>query len=469
MHHPRKNSHSCKHLPTQSSAASPCSSFSDIPSNIHSIILAALRSTRTHGVLVEGTSGSTGISLASLCCSRGHAVIVVMPDDQSRQKSDFLRRLGCGVIVVANCGISNPDHYVNVARRVWEWLQVERRYDGHYAETREGTGPQRNAEGGDVPTGGLEGNARMATPPPRTIRAAFMNQFENLANLQSHYETTGPEIYAQLEGNVDAFVMSAGTGGTLVGIGGYLKEKWYQDRPAATAPGSGRAPSSPSPPRIVLVDPPGSSLFNKVKHGVAYATQQSEQRLRRHRYDTLAEGIGLDRVTANFGLGCESIDWDSGCVDAGGKGRGAAAFGDRLAARARGTAAAGAAGRAPPSPGSPVVDDALAITDQQAVHVAHYLLRHEGLFVGASTAMNVAGALRVAAHLPPGSHVVTVVCDVGARHTGRFWNRKFISEERGLVWPGDAGEDGDGGVLAPDDLLQLLGINGDETPGLPAK
>ena len=70
---------------------------------------------------MEGTSGSTGISLASLACTRGHGTVVVMPDDQSSQKSDLLRRLGAGVLVVRNCSISKPSHYVNVARRVWDW------------------------------------------------------------------------------------------------------------------------------------------------------------------------------------------------------------------------------------------------------------------------------------------------------------------------------------------------------------
>ncbi|EED86652.1 hypothetical protein THAPSDRAFT_38294, partial [Thalassiosira pseudonana CCMP1335] len=274
-----------------------------------------------------GTSGSTGISLSSISSSRGHASIVVMPDDQSSQKKEFLQRLGCGVVVVKNCSISNPGHYVNVARRVWELVE-----------------------------------------PPRLLKAAFMNQFENLANVQSHYSTTGPEIYNQLYGKVDAFIMSAGTGGTLVGVGGYLKDRWWRDQPL-------QQQSLSSPPKNILVDPPGSSLYNKVKYGVAYAPQQSEQRLRRHRYDTIAEGIGLDRVTGNFGLGCESI----------------------------------------------IIDDALSITDQQAVYMAHYLLRHEGLFVGSSSAMNIAGALIVASTMPPGSNVVTVVCDGGQRHTARFW------------------------------------------------
>ena len=105
---------------------------SNIPDDIHAAIVTALHNTKTHGILIEGTSGSTGISLASLACTRGHGIIVAMPDDQSNQKKEFLEKLGCGVVVVKNCSISNPGHYVNVARRIWEWLNVERRYDDYY-------------------------------------------------------------------------------------------------------------------------------------------------------------------------------------------------------------------------------------------------------------------------------------------------------------------------------------------------
>ena len=247
-------------------------SFAIVPPNIHAAILTAVNNSKTHGIIIEGTSGSTGIALASISSSRGHGVIVVMPDDQSSQKREFLERLGCDVVVVKNCSISNPGHYVNVAKRIWEWIEGERRYDEYLWISL-----QCNCE---------ERNGRTATKSdiPKLIKAAFMNQFENLANLHSHYTTTGPEIFHQLHGEVDAFVMSAGTGGTIVGVGGYLKDNyWYKQH--ANSTGNHRAP-----PRVVLVDPPGSSLYNKVKFGVAFAPQQSEQKLRRHRYDTLAEG-----------------------------------------------------------------------------------------------------------------------------------------------------------------------------------
>jgi cysteine synthase A len=203
-----------------------------------------------------------------------------------------------------------------------------------------------------------------------------MNQFENPANYMAHYKTTGPEIYAQImkdnttQQSLHAFVMSCGTGGTLSGVGRYLKE---QD------------PSI----RIILVDPPGSCLYNKVKYGVAFTKEQRERSLKRHRYDTIAEGIGLDRITSCVQFGLD------------------------------------------------VIDDAVRVSDQEAVDMAHWILKQEGLFVGSSSAMNLVGAVRTAKQLPEKSNIVTIVCDSGQRHLTRFWNRDFIVNQQGLQWPGD--------------------------------
>jgi len=164
-------------------------------------------------------------------------------------------------------------------------------------------------------------------------------------------------------------------------------------------------------------------LYNKVKFGVAYASQMSEQRLRRHRYDTLAEGIGLDRITANFGLGCIDISWSK---DGG-------SFQRKVDLSMDENAVTSSCNKTLVHQ-SRIIDDAISITDQQAVYMAHYLLRHEGIFVGSSTAMNIVGALYAAKDMPSGSNIVTVVCDGGQRHTSRFWSKTFI-EEWGLVWP----------------------------------
>lgn len=282
------------------------------------------------GVVVEGTSGSTGIALAALCAARGYRCVIVMPDDQAEEKRALLRQFGAEVRVVRPAAIANPDHYVNVARRLALDLN-------------------REAGGG----GG--------------VCALFTDQFETPSNKRAHVDGTGAEIWAQTKGKVDAFVMSAGTGGTIAGVSQVLKART-----------GGKV-------RIVLADPPGSSLYNLVKHGVCWAPEQAEKRVRKHRYDSVAEGIGLDRVT-----------WQL----------------------------AGAA-----------IDDAVRVSDQEALHVAHYLMRHEGLFVGSSSAMNLVAALRYSMALPPGSVVVTVLCDSGQRHQTRFWNPGFVAEQYGLSWP----------------------------------
>lgn len=289
-------------------------------------LVEAMRHSKTGGLVVEGTSGSTGIALALLAASRGHACLVCLPDDQAQEKQDVLRTIHAVVHVVPTASIANPSHYVNIARRAAE----------------------RAKEAG--------------------IAALFVDQFENLDNYNVHYQFTGLEILRQCP-SVDAFCMSAGTGGTLAGVARYLKER---RRHCYT----------------VLVDPPGSSLYSKIEHGVAFTHQQREQSLRRHRYDTIAEGIGLDRMTANLAAGLEMID------------------------------------------------AAILVGDQQALDMAHWLLEEEGLWVGSSSAMNVVGAVRTAMRLPAGSSVVTIVCDGGQRHRTRFWNADFC-RQWGLEWPGD--------------------------------
>ncbi len=136
--------------------------------------------------------------------------------------------------------------------------------------------------------------------------------------------------------------------------------------------------------QVVLADPTGSSLLQKVLFNVCYTHQQAERTIRKHRYDSIVEGVGLDRVTKNF----EAADIDTG----------------------------------------------VHISDQVIVNTAHWLLRHEGLFVGSSSAMNVAAAVQTAKRLGPGKKIVTVICDSGNRHLSRFWNPEYLAAND-LVWP----------------------------------
>ena len=136
----------------------------------------------------------------------------------------------------------------------------------------------------------------------------------------------------------------------------------------------------------MLADPEGSSLFHRVKHGVCYTAQQAEKVVKKHRHDSIVEGVGLDRITCNFQLAS--------------------------------------------------INDAEKISDQEILETAHWLLREEGLFVGSSSAMNVAAACRVAMTLPENSLIVTIICDNGQRHLSRFWNPDYI-QKYNLSWPPD--------------------------------
>ncbi|KAK9475075.1 tryptophan synthase beta subunit-like PLP-dependent enzyme [Dipodascopsis tothii] len=260
----------------------------------------------------EGTSGSTGISLAMLCRAKGYRAHICLPDDTSAEKIGLLERLGAVVEKVPPASIVDRRQYVNAARA------------GAAAVC---------AAGG---------------------RAVFADQFENEANWRTHYDHTGPEIYRQAGGRVDAFVAASGTGGTISGVARYLKQVLPDVR-------------------VVLADPQGSGLFNKIKYDVMFDVREREGTRRRHQVDTIVEGVGLNRLTRNFDVGRR------------------------------------------------LVDDAERVSDAAALLMARFLVEQDGLFVGSSTAVNCVAALRVARALGPGHVVVTVLCDSGARHLSKFW------------------------------------------------
>jgi cysteine synthase A len=181
---------------------------------------------KTGGTVVEGTAGNTGIGFAHLCNARGYRCVIVMPDNQSPEKAALLRTLGAEVQVVKTVPYSNPDHYQKLAPRV-----------------------------------------------AQEIRGAVCgNQFDNTANRDAHFATTGPEIWHDTDGRLDAFVCATGTGGTLGGVSRSLKEL-----------SNGRV-------RIVLADPMGSALYQWVKTGELKSAGSS----------AVTEGIGIGRVTANL-------------------------------------------------------------------------------------------------------------------------------------------------------------------------
>jgi cysteine synthase A len=177
------------------------------------------------GTVVEGTAGNTGIGLAHVCNARGYKCIIVMPDNQAAEKYQIIEALGADLRKVPAVPYSNPNQYQKVAGRLAQ----------------------------EVPD------------------AIWANQFDNTANRDAHFESTGPEIWADTGGNIDAFCAATGTGGTLAGVARFLKSK-----SAAV--------------RIVLVDPPGSALYHYFKDG----------ELKTDGGSSITEGIGTGRVTANL-------------------------------------------------------------------------------------------------------------------------------------------------------------------------
>jgi cysteine synthase A len=174
--------------------------------------------------VVEGTAGNTGIGLAHICAERGYRCIIVIPDNQSPEKMELLRTLGAEVRPVPAKPYVSPDNYQKIA-------------------------------------------ARLAAELPNAIWA---NQFDNVVNRHAHYETTGPELWRDTDGRIDAFTCAVGTGGTLAGVSRYLKQ-------------------CSSSVRIVLADPKGSALYNWIKTGELKAEGSS-----------ITEGIGTTRITANL-------------------------------------------------------------------------------------------------------------------------------------------------------------------------
>jgi cysteine synthase A len=184
---------------------------------------------RKGGVIVEGTAGNTGIGLALVANAMGFRTVIVIPETQSQEKKDMLRMQGAQLIEVPAVPYSNPNNYVKVSGRIAEHLAKE------------------------DPNG-----------------AVWANQFDNVANRQGHIDTTGPEIWKQTEGKVDAFTCAVGTGGTLAGVGMALKER-------------------NSKIQIALADPMGAALYSYYKTGALKAEGTS-----------ITEGIGQGRITANL-------------------------------------------------------------------------------------------------------------------------------------------------------------------------
>lgn len=265
------------------------------------------------GTIVEGTAGNTGIGLAMVGRALGYRVVIVFPRTQSREKAAAIRLMGAELIEVDAVPYANPNHYA--------------RYSGQLAQEMNASEPHG---------------------------AIWANQFDNTANRRVHAETTGPEIWTQTGGKVDAFVAAVGSGGTIAGVSDYLKSQ----KPDV---------------RIVLADPGGAALYGYYAHGELKADGNS-----------ITEGIGQSRITKNL--------------------EGA------------------------------VIDDAFRIPDEEALETLYDLVMYEGLCLGGSAGINIAGAVRMARKLGPGHTIVTILCDHGSRYQSKLYNPDFL-REKGLPTP----------------------------------
>src|SRR5262245_42347898 len=259
------------------------------------------------GVIVEGTAGNTGIGLALVGNARGYRTVIVIPDTQSQEKKDMLRLCGAELREVPAVPYKDPNNYVHVSERTAKEL------------------------------GGF-----------------WANQWDNTANRDGHYRSTGPEIWEQTDGRVDGFTCAIGTGGTLAGVSRYLKEKNPRIRTVAS-------------------DPMGAAMYSWFKRKEIKSEGSS-----------VTEGIGLGRVTKNV-------------------------EGAQL-------------------------DDAYQIPDAEALPFIFDLLKHEGLCIGGSSGINVAGAVRLAKELGPGHTVVTILADSGTRYQSKLFNPAFL-KAKGLPCP----------------------------------
>jgi cysteine synthase A len=261
---------------------------------------------RPGGLVVEATAGNTGIGLAVVANARGYRTLIVIPETQSQEKKDMLRLCGAELVEVPALPYGNPNNYQHVGRRLAEELK-------------------KSEKNGVI----------------------FADQWNNLDNSKAHYVSTGPEIWEQTDGKVDAFICSVGTGGTLAGTAAFLREKKKDIV-------------------IGLADPHGAAMYNLFAHGKAKASEGG----------SITEGIGLGRVTPII----ESLK----------------------------------------------VEKPYLISDEEALPIVFELLEHEGLSLGGSTGINVAGAIRLAGDLGPGHTIVTILADGGARYQSKLFNPDFL-------------------------------------------
>ena len=265
------------------------------------------------GIIVEGTAGNTGIGLAVVGNALGYETVIVMPDNQSKDKIDTLRSYGVTLHLVPAVPLKDPEHFTKVSARIAEELNETHEHGAYWA-----------------------------------------NQFNNTANREFHEQTTGVEAWEQTNGEIDGFICSVGTGGTLAGVARALKARNEKIS-------------------IGLADPAGSALYNYYVHGELKAEGSS-----------ISEGIGNSRITDNLA--------------------------------------------------DTPIDMPYQLPDSESIPLVYDMIREEGLSLGGSSGVNVAGAVRMARDLGPGHVIVTLLCDSAMRYRARLFNRAFLAE-KGLQLP----------------------------------
>jgi len=255
-------------------------------------------------MIIEPTSGNTGIGLALAARLKGYNCLFVMTDKASQERVRYLKALGADVLIVSSAAkMSSPEYYWNTAKRLSEELP----------------------------------------------NAIMLNQYDNPANPAIHECTTGPEIWSDTDGKVTHFIAGVGTGGTITGTARYLKSQ----NPHL---------------KVIAADPVGSILKTYKETGRIIEP-----------LPYLVEGVGQERIPLNLDVN--------------------------------------------------LVDEFININDKEAFMMARSLARHEGIFCGGSSGMNVAAALKVAKLLPADAIVVAIICDTGERYLTKHHSDEWLTEK----------------------------------------
>ncbi len=287
----------CEHL-------NPGGTIKDRPA-LHMVVEAIAKGILKPGMkIVEGTAGNTGIGLALVGQALGHKVIVVMPKGMAIEKHKVLNLYGAEIVETDAVPYSDERHFFKVGRQIGQ-------SDPNYW---------------------------------------WANQFDNPDNYLSHYLTSAPEMYEQMEGKIDAVVVASGSGGTAAGVSKYMKEK----NPKI---------------QIVVPDPVGSGIVNYFNHG----NFDSDGKY------TMTEGVGITRLVENY----KHIHQDR-CYT---------------------------------------------IDDQKLTQLAMFVREKEGLVMGMSSMLNLAGAFSTALRMGKGKRVVTFMCDGGERAMSKMYNPEFLVEK----------------------------------------